>query len=362
VRSEQHLLIHAGQGDYSVEFLADLPTLFRQLTETPAGIVLVDAQVAQIYHTFLASLESGRPVLCVPATEDEKTMEGISRVLAFLQRHNATKQTTVLAIGGGVIQDIATFSAHIYYRGIKWFYAPTTLLGMCDSCIGAKCGINLGAFKNQIGVFHAPSRVYICSAFLRSLPDADVRSGYGEILKLLLTGSREQFALMRRALTCGGLRNPHLDDLIRESLLVKRQVIEEDEYETDRRRIMNYGHTFGHSLEAVTQHALPHGLAVAWGVDLANYLSWKRGLLSECDFRAIHEVIAEQFSFRLSNGVTAEQVVDGARRDKKVSNGRVNLILPAAPGDLRIVPTSFDAQLIQEVAAYLEEYSVVRWD
>jgi len=358
----ENMLIRAGQGDYAVEFQRDAVTLMKELQNITTGIVLIDANVAEIYQEVFAPMIAGMPVLRVPATEEEKTLTGIARVLEFLQQHNATKQTTLIAIGGGIIQDIATISAHIYYRGLKWVYAPTTLLGMCDSCIGAKCGINLKSFKNQIGVFHAPSRVLICSAFLESLSDDDIRSGYGEILKLLLTGSRKQYALLAQALATGELRNPQLDTLIRESLLVKKRIIEEDEYEADLRRILNYGHTFGHSLEAITQHAIPHGMAVAWGVDLINFLSWKCGLLTEADFSDIHRLIETHFHFHLPHSITAQQIVQGAKRDKKVRDGQVSLILLAAPGDLRIVPTAFDNRLTEEVAAYMETYSVVHWD
>jgi len=237
---------------------------------------------------------------------------------------------------------------------------PTTLLSMCDSSIGAKCGINLGRFKNQLGVFQSPSRVLIALDFLATLSDRDVQSGYGEIIKLTLTGSREDFDALVAAVDAGGLRNERVAELVHRSLRVKQRVIEEDEYERDRRRILNYGHTFGHSLEGVTGHAIPHGTAVAWGVDLVNFLARERGLLDRETYDEIHAFIARHWSFALDGPVDVDALIDGTRRDKKVVDGRLTLILLAAPGDLRIVKTDFDATLRAQVAAYLGTDSVVR--
>ena len=124
-------------------------------------------------------------------------------MLDFLQKNNATKQTMVIVFGGGIIQDIAAFSAHLYYRGLRWIFIPTTLLAMCDSCIGAKSSINHNGFKNQLGAFYSPHRVLICLPFLDSLSDTEIISGYGEILKLLITGSAGQFRILREAVEKG---------------------------------------------------------------------------------------------------------------------------------------------------------------
>ena len=273
------LTIRSGQGDYRVDFPADFDALLAQLEGFANAVVLVDENVAAIHEDALAPLLKRLPHFKIRSDEDAKTMAGVQSVLDFFQQQNATKQTVLIAIGGGVVQDIATFAAHIYYRGLRWVYVPTTLLGMCDSCIGAKCGINLNAFKNQIGVFHSPHRVLICLPFLATLADTEIVSGYGEILKLLITGSAEQFELLRASVEEGGLRNAQLSRLIYESLKVKQGVIEKDEYELDLRRILNYGHTFGHALEAITHHGIPHGKAVAWGIDLVNFIAVERGLL-----------------------------------------------------------------------------------
>ena len=355
------LTIRSGQGDYQVDFPADLTQLLAQLESFTRAVVLVDETVAKIYREPLSPLLDRLPWLSVPATEDEKTLAGAQRALEFFQQNNATKQTVVIAIGGGIIQDIATFSSHIYYRGLRWVYVPTTLLGMCDSCIGAKASINFNAFKNQLGAFHSPHRVLICLPFLDTLSDTEIISGYGEILKLLLTGSVKQFALLRESVEQGGLRNPELSRLIYESLNVKKRVIEEDEYERDLRRILNYGHTFGHALEAITHHGIPHGKAVAWGVDLVNYIAVERGLLDRTEYDSIHAFIQKYFAHRLAGPVSARDLIDATRRDKKVADGKVSLILLHTAGELKIVPTAYDAQLQREVERHLAEKQVLSW-
>jgi len=215
--------------------------------------------------------------------------------LTFLQQHDCNKQSVVIAVGGGILQDIVAFAAHVYYRGLKWHFVPTTLLSMADSCIGAKSSINFNGFKNQLGSFHSPARVYIVDQFVRTLSDDEVRSGYGEIFKLFLIGSRDLFGRLKEAVAQDGFRNPSLPEFIYESLRVKQAIIEVDEYETGPRRILNYGHTFGHALEGLTHYEVPHGLAVVWGLDLVNWLAHRAGLLSREDFDDIHEFAARYF-------------------------------------------------------------------
>ena len=298
----------------------------------------------------------------VEATEEEKTLPGVTKVLDFLQQSNCTRQSVLITIGGGIIQDIGAFASHVYYRGIKWIFIPTTLLAMSDSCIGAKCGINFHRFKNQLGVFHSPTQVFVCLKFLDTLSDNDVLSGYGEILKLLLTGSAELFERLKNSVVSEGLRNKNLSELVYQSLKVKKGVIEVDEYETDLRRILNYGHTFGHALEAIAEYEIPHGLAVAWGVDLANWIAYRRGMLSERDFKEIHEFIAKQFHFRLSRNISTNELIQGVQRDKKISDGKISLILMEHFGSLKILPTPFDSSLEASVDEYLEHYNVISSD
>jgi len=301
------------------------------------------------------------PVHFAPALESEKTLAGVERFLGFLQKENATKKSKILAIGGGVIQDIATFTAHIYYRGISWIYVPTTLLSMADSCIGAKCGINLNTFKNQLGFFQSPQRVMISEKFLSTLSTSDLRSGYGEILKLFLIDGEEAFLTLKTEIDKHGFCNAMLSVFIKKSLQIKKNIIEQDEYESDLRRILNYGHTFCHSLETITHHAVSHGLAVAWGVDIANYVSMKKGFLSEFHYRMIHDFIAKYFHSELPCSFSVVDLINGMKRDKKAVSGNINLILLRQPGDPRIVMTPFDTELEIIMRNYVNSENIFSW-
>ena len=353
------LAIKAGQGDYAVDFVNNLLALVKIIQSVPRAVLVIDRQVAGLYHEVLAPLTAQLPVIEIDATEDEKSLAGVTKVLGFLQQSNATRQTNLVVMGGGIVQDIASFAAHVYYRGLKWIFVPTTLLSMSDSCIGAKVAINFNGFKNQLGFFHAPARVLVCTSFLATLSDIDIRSGYGEIVKLALTGSAELFNQVRAAVEGSGFRNPQIAALIYQSLNVKKSVIEIDEYETDLRRILNYGHTFGHALEGYTDYEVPHGLGVAWGIDVANWIAYRRGLLSEADYAVIHAFLAQHFKFHITRTVQATDLIERSRRDKKVAEGRLNLILLERPGRLKIVPVEYDASLAAAITEYLDKSSII---
>lgn len=224
---------------------------------------------------------------------------------------------------------------------------------MADSCIGAKCGINLNAFKNQLGVFQSPSRVMISEEFLSTLSDHDLRSGYGEILKLFLIGGASDFLALTQEVAENGFRNSKILNFIYRSLEIKKNVIEQDEYELDLRKILNYGHTFCHSLESITEHTVPHGLAVAWGVDLANYVAMKKGLLSETHYNMIHDFIAKYFHQKFEASYSVESLMQGMKRDKKAASGNVALILLKKPGEINIVITPLDGELQSFIQDYL---------
>ena len=354
------LLIHSGQGEYQVDFVETLPALVARLTPLRFSGMVIDRRVAALYADALASLCAAMPVVQVDASEEEKTLAGAAKVLEFMQANRFSRQSQLLAVGGGIVQDLASFSAHVYYRGIRWGFVPTTLLAMADSCIGAKCCLNLNRHKNQLGAFHAPASVWILTEFLGTLPDNDVRSGYGEIVKLALTAPGGLFGELREALKHGGLRSPQLPGLIRKGLQVKQAIIEQDEYEADLRRLLNYGHTFGHALETLSAYEVPHGLAVAWGMDLANWVACQKGLHAMADFTEVHDFLAQHFGGSLSRPVAASALIEGAKRDKKAAGATVSLVLPQGSGVLAIVPTPLDGALEAIVAEYLRRWSFIR--
>ena len=348
------LTIRSRQGDYAVNFEDHIEQVVQRFVkDQPSTVLLADRQVAKLYGQQLAPLLEARPTLLLDATEEEKTLTGVTKVVRWLQDQQCTRQTVVIALGGGVIQDIASFSSHIYYRGIPWVFIPTTLLSMGDSCIGAKCGINLREFKNQLGVFHAPSEVIICTEFLASLGDLAFRSGCGEMYRLMLTGSRHYVEEFQNAVRTVGLHHIDLPKFIYRSLEVKKGIIELDEHERDLRRILNFGHTFGHALEALTEYEVPHGLAVVWGLDLVNYIACRRGILQPELFASINQFIKEHFAIQLTHKLDAHELIRYAKRDKKVAGGKLNLIVMEEPGRLKILKTPFDEALLELVSEFI---------
>ena len=345
--------IKSGQGTYSVDFMASVEEVVARILRGSSSFLIIDRKVEGLYADFFRGLQQKIPSLLLDATEDEKTLTGVTKVASWLQSNGATKASTGLAIGGGVIQDIVAFTCHLYYRGIPWIFVPTTLLAMSDSCIGAKCTINLNSFKNQLGCFHAPSKILLFSGFTRTLSDADLVSGYGEIFKLMLTSGEDDLEDFDRILSAEGFRNSRLDHFITRSLETKKVVIEADEYEKDRRRILNYGHTFGHALESLTSYAIPHGAAVAWGMELVNYLSMRRGLLKPAMHTRLSHLFETHFHVTAPPTLKAGELIRAIRRDKKASSEHVNLILLEFPGNLRVVKVPMDDELEQQVHEFL---------
>jgi 3-dehydroquinate synthase len=346
------LTIASSQGDYAVEPFADVPALAAAVAAVPQPFVIVDERVAALYGNAFAPFASA-PRYALRAVESEKTLSGVERALLALQAAGGDKRTTVVAIGGGIVQDVATLAAHLWYRGVPYVYVPTTLLAMADSCIGAKCAVNLGAFKNQIGTFQSPRRVLVCERFVDTLEPDDVRSGYGEIVKLAIIDSAAAFARLRDDVTAGGFAGAQLAAHVRASLATKRRIIELDEHERDLRRILNYGHTFAHALESVTDNAVPHGLAVSWGVDVANFAALRLGLLPRDAYDAVHAFVARCFAYRPERRYDAGALFAAMKRDKKAAAGTVALILAHGLGDVRIVPTPLDAGLEALIAEYV---------
>lgn len=352
------MTVASRQGDYTVDFKASILEAWESLDLDSETFFVVDRNVYDLHEESLEVLTGGYPTLLLTADEVTKSLDGVRRLVDWLIENRAVKSAKVVAIGGGCIQDLVSFTSHLYYRGIDWAFMPTTVLSQADSCIGAKSGINVLPYKNQLGVLHSPRHVVLCSEFLSTLPYLEVASGYGEIVKLAVTSSRHFLDDLEAYLATGGLRNPHLLDLESAALAAKREVIEADEYESDLRRILNYGHSFGHALEAVSGHEIPHGLAVLWGIDVINALGMRWGLTDPEIAYRLRSLIDRYFEFTLPATPTADELVAMLKRDKKVVGGTMNFVVLRDVGELVIVPKPLDEHLIDDVSAILHEQRV----
>jgi 3-dehydroquinate synthase len=250
------------------------------------------------------------------------------------------RDSLVLAVGGGVIGDMAGFAAATYMRGVDWVGVPTTLLAMVDSSIGGKVGINHPRAKNMIGAFHQPRAVIIDPAFLGTLAARQRQTGAYEILKCGIIGDRGLFEALRQAPpSLEGWDAEALDEAIAASCRLKARVVSQDEREGDLRRVLNLGHTLGHAFEAVTGfRRFTHGEAVGWGLVAAASLARRRGLLLAREFEDIAGAV-DGLGPRPGLGrLEPERVLDAVARDKKARDGRVPFVLPTAIGAVTIVP------------------------
>jgi 3-dehydroquinate synthase len=213
--------------------------------------------------------ELAEVTILVRADEEVKSFERMGDLLLQLKRRGINRSSTVLGLGGGVIQDITTFLASVYMRGIGWTYVPSTFLAMADSCLGGKSSINVGPFKNLVGTFHPPSRITVMAPLVRSLPLVEIRGGLAEAAKICFCHGPASFGRymeLARPILGGQWSDAELSALLHHVLAVKQWFIQVDEFDRAERRLLNFGHSWGHALESATAYAVPHGLAVALGM------------------------------------------------------------------------------------------------
>ena len=326
------LTIQSHQGPYTVTF--DDAAIAKLNAAPPADAhVIVDARVAEIYSDRLGRALAGPSVLRIQATEEAKSLDRFPAYVEHLLSAGVRRGQVLLAIGGGITQDITCFLAATLLRGIDWHFYPTTLLAQADSCIGSKSSFNVGGAKNILGTFTPPKRVTISTEFLDSLDPGDLRSGLGEMLKVHAIEGPAAFD--RIAIDYGRIFQDRrvMADYIRRSLLIKQPYIEEDEFDRGRRNIFNYGHSFGHAIEAATDFAIPHGIAVTIGMDMANYLAARVDVGSDAHYRRMHPILAENYADHARRSIPFEPFLTAIAKDKKnVGSGSVTLILPDRDG------------------------------
>ncbi|MGI9089292.1 MAG: AroB-related putative sugar phosphate phospholyase (cyclizing) [Chthoniobacterales bacterium] len=344
--------------DYSVEQFPDLAAVLQSIIPTGSDVVfLVDQCVGELYRGELEAHLSPARVTYIEATEDQKTLERLAPVFLSLLAKSVHRDTRLVVIGGGVLQDIGCFIASVLFRGIAWELVPTTLLAQADSCIGSKSSINIGQYKNQIGTFYPPHRVLLTSSFLDTLPWDEVRSGLGEIIKLQLLAGEPEFQGLMRDLS--GFENQRgiLDKWVERSLAVKKEYIEQDEFDRGLRNLLNYGHTFGHAYESAANYAIPHGIAVLLGIVTATYLSAGRGLITNEAYRDLRRTLApwyQPFDTVLKKS-SRDAIFRAIARDKKNTRGAVNCILTRGPGRMEKMPLALETELIPALTAFFEQ-------
>lgn len=341
-----HLEIQSYRGCYEAHFIPDITAaLAAELTSNDR--IIIDTNVARLH----ASRVSAALALCdhriIEPTENEKTYIAIGETIDWLIRGGFKRNGRIVAIGGGILQDISAFTASILYRGVDWIFVPTNLLSQCDSCIGSKTSVNFGQFKNQLGGFHPARKILIDKAFLTTLGAQEIRSGLGEMLHYFLINGRDSFELMRSSFDEALVDFDVIQKLIVESLTIKKRMIEIDEFDQGPRNIFNYGHSFGHALESYTSYGIPHGIAVSYGMDMANRLSWKMGLLTEEAFLEMRSLLSKNWGKFPSKPLDLEEYISLMAKDKKNVDSSLRLILTRGLGDMFIQKVAVD-QIFKE--------------
>ena len=282
-------------------------------------IFISDRKLIKLYPSLNIFIKNKNHLL-LNANEKAKDFSMIAKYLKSLHNFKLNKSFKIYAIGGGVIQDISCFLASIYFRGIKWYFIPTTLEAQGDSCIGSKSSINFSKKKNQIGTFYPPSRVYLDIKFLKTLNKNLILSGLGEMLHYFVFDKKEMKYFKSNFIK--SIKSPKiLKSLILKSLNIKKKFIQEDEFDNGKRKLLNYGHTFAHAIEAYTNYKIPHG------IDIANYISFKKKLIEIEDYILINSITKEITKRYPIKKINIDKFLKIIKSDKKVYANHINLIL-----------------------------------
>ncbi|MBI2757196.1 MAG: 3-dehydroquinate synthase [Chloroflexi bacterium] len=271
----------------------------------------------------------------IPAGEEYKNLETVSKLWKSFLENGLNRKSTVIALGGGVIGDMAGFAASTYMRGINWVAVPTTLLSMVDASLGGKTGFDLPEGKNLIGSFHPPKLVLADAQLLKTLPEAELISGMAEVVKHGIISDPELFSLCARGLDWV---EDHLEEVVKRAMAVKIKIIEEDPYEKEFRAALNLGHTVGHAVELVSRFRVRHGEAVAIGMVAEARLAERLTVAG----KGLSEAVAESLSaLKLPVHIPADlpraELIRAMTADKKKLNGVVRFALPAAIGRVELV-------------------------
>lgn len=320
----------------------------------PKNILIADKNVYKLYFEKL-NVDLDRLYL-VDAVEENKNMDTVLDFVSFLEKNGFTKGETLVAVGGGIVEDIAAFVGAAYKRGINWVFFPTTLLSMCDSCIGGKTGINYHKVKNQMALFSAPRKVFVNPNFLKTLHEREVKSGLGEILKLFVTAGEDLINIYEKYVINGCV--PEFGNfryLILGALWTKKAIIEDDEFEFNIRKSLNYGHTLGHAFEVLTNYKIPHGQAVALGMLIVNRLSVNRSLLDEKTHLRIRNLIKDLLDAQDIKSINTANLMDLIQKDKKTVGNTTTFVIIESMGNTKFLNLELSAVVWDEINNAINE-------
>jgi len=337
--------------DYEVQFITDTAKVLNDILK-PYDYIIIDNKIIQLYNDDLRNILKFVKHIGIDASENQKSYQGIIPIIQELIDNGFKKNHRLVAIGGGITQDVTAFISSILYRGVSWLFFPTTLLSQGDSCIGSKTSINFAQYKNQVGGFYPPQNIFINTDFLNTLSDIDIKSGLGEMFHYFPIAGEEDFKRFKQAYPIALQNKEVLKDLIARSLEIKRKYIEIDEFDKKERQVLNFGHSFGHAIESVTNYRVPHGIAVSYGVDIANFISVKLGFIPEEIRIEMREVLEKIWEGTYINDISIDKFKLALSKDKKNVGKELRLILNKGYGRM----FKAEIQMNDEFSKWIEEY------
>lgn len=324
------LQIHSNIRDYTVSF-EDTFDFLGSIALIEHKCVMIDQNVDRLYQHQFNTVFKDDEVILFDAIEENKTLEYASVLIEKIIKQAAKKNLTIISIGGGITQDLTGFIASTLYRGVNWIFIPTTFLAQTDSCIGSKTSINFKSYKNLLGTFYPPSKIYINPTFLQTLTPLDFYSGIGETIKFQLMKEEEKnFDQIIETIESAKKDRTTLLPLIEDNMRIKLSYMEGDEFDQGRRNLLNYGHCLGHALETVTDYYVPHGVAVTVGMIFSNAISLGRGWMREDFFNHLNQklfipnvpLVLEDSHFN------SEGLLQAMKNDKKRIGKALTAIIP----------------------------------
>ncbi len=328
---------------YNIHLLPDFAAVKAQLLTQIADrrhLIVTDENVYQS-SGFFAGI-APESVLVMPPGEQYKNFDSVQRIILRAMDDGLDRRSVFVAVGGGVIGDMTGFAASIFLRGVGFVQVPTTVLSMVDASVGGKTGIDFQG-KNLVGTFHQPEVVLTCAEFLQSLPVTEVQNGIAEMVKHGVVASRGHLErLAEIASPTPDLRA--LAGLLGESIHIKKAIVEVDTRESNQRMLLNFGHTFGHAVEWLSEFAVPHGQAVAMGMVMAAQYGVRTGMCTAASAEWLTELL-ERFGLPTVCPYAPAELAETMMRDKKKDGDHLNLVLYRQLGEGVIVPTALPLEL-----------------
>ncbi len=294
-------------------------------------IIITDDKLNSLYPDFEFDVKNLYKYV-IPQGENSKSINQYYDIIRFLSSINVDRKDLIIAFGGGVVGDLSGFVASTYMRGIDYIQIPTTILAMVDSSIGSKTGINTDDGKNLIGSFYDPQAVFIDFKFLKTLPDVEFTNGLAEVLKASIIRDKNLFELLMTK----DIRDEEvLKKVIKRSVEIKTEIVENDMKESNLRQLLNFGHTFGHAIEKLSDFTVKHGFGVSIGMAMISKAYYKMGIISKDIYDNINLLI-EKYNLPKECSYSADELYFEVLKDKKSNGEMINLIYPKEIGNAEI--------------------------